>query len=518
MSTVYHEPEVPPREQHTEPPPDAKREWTLVGLGLVGLVAILGLVLAALAFARSESADEKATTVEAAVVTPVGASAAAAAAAPTLEQAKGVPFEKYEWVDPTLPKVPSGPVKEFTVDVDEHNVQVKSDLAPTNAWTYTVNGKIYKGTAASPPIVVNQGDRVAIKFVNGGSQAMNVSMGHSIDFHSAEVAPSKYYVDVAPGETKMIRFTADHPGVFMYHCATQPVLMHVGNGMAGMMVVKPKGLAPVDRELWVTQGEYYLGKPGAPADMDKLNAGTPDVIAFNGYADQYKTKPITVRKGERIRMYVLNTGPTKWSAFHVIGTIFDKVQSDNGLAHSVQTINLAPSQGAYAEFTLAQEGSYPFVNHSFGDMVKGAAGILRTTHAPKTGGEGAAPAATHDMGNGQKMAGHDMGAGAGASAGNVDVAFGEMWLKSSATEVKAGKVTFSVDNQGTATHQFAIVPAPAQVTGGTPDLSNAVVQGKALSGGASETVTADLKPGKYELVCTMPGHYAAGQKMAFTVR
>ena len=48
----------------------------------------------------------------------------------------------------------------------------------------------------------------------------------------------------------------------------------------------------------------------------------------------------------------------------------------------VQTINLAPSQGGWVEFTLGEEGSYPFVTHAFGDMVKGALGILQTRHAP----------------------------------------------------------------------------------------------------------------------------------------
>jgi hypothetical protein len=43
----------------------------------------------------------------------------------------------------------------------------------------------------------------------------------------------------------------------------------------------------------------------------------------------------------------------------------------------------APSQGGWVEFTLDHEGNYPFVTHSFGDMVKGAAGILHTTGAPK---------------------------------------------------------------------------------------------------------------------------------------
>ena len=77
-------------------------------------------------------------------------------------------------------------------------------------------------------MVVEQGDRSPSRFVNGGSKAMHVTMAHSIDFHSAEVAPSKYYVDVAPGKSETIAFVAKHPGVFMYHCATQPVLMHTG--------------------------------------------------------------------------------------------------------------------------------------------------------------------------------------------------------------------------------------------------------------------------------------------------
>ena len=79
-------------------------------------------------------------------------------------------------VDPTLPAVPAGAVKKFTVDVLQHVTQVDPDLAPTEAWSYAVNGKAYRGTAASPPIVVNQGDKVQITFVNGGSKAMAVNM------------------------------------------------------------------------------------------------------------------------------------------------------------------------------------------------------------------------------------------------------------------------------------------------------------------------------------------------------
>jgi nitrite reductase (NO-forming) len=276
------------------------------------------------------------------------------------------------------------------MDVYEHVTKVSDALAPTRVWSYGVNGTEHRGTGVSGPMVVEVGDKVEVTLVNGGSKAANVQFPHSIDYHSSEMAPNEHFTDIAPGETKVLKFTAKHPGVFMYHCATQPVLMHTGAGMVGMMVVKPKNLAPVDHELWMTQQEFYLGEPGKDADMAKMEAKKPDVIAFNGYANQYKDHPITVGKGETVRMFVLNAGPSIWSAFHVIGTVFDKTVVEGVEGSDSQTVNLAPSQGGYVEFTLDEEGTYPFVTHAFGDAVKGAIGSLQTTNAP-TGGGG------HDM-------------------------------------------------------------------------------------------------------------------------
>ena len=354
-------------------------------------------------------------------------------------------------------------------------------------------------------MVVTEGDTVDFTLVNGSTKAMNVTMPHSMDFHSAEVNPGKRYADLAPGKSMHYRFVAEHPGVFMYHCATQPVLMHTGMGMVGMFVVKPKHLAPVDKELWMTQQEYYLGKPGKAGDMAKMEAKKPDVIAFNGYANQYKDNPITVKRGERVRMYVLNAGPSIWSAFHVIGTVFDRTVVEGRPGADSQTMNLAPSQGGWAEFTLAEEGGYPFVTHAFADAVKGAIGVLQTEHAPKA-------AAGHDMGGGrrarQPRRRHSHRRRRDLRR-HVD--------QGSAPTVKAGKVTFGVKNEGATMHGLAMVAAPAKVEGGMVDHSTFLAKGADLAGGASETVSADLKPGKYELICHMAGHYAAGQTMPFEV-
>ena len=233
--------------------------------------------------------------------------------------------------------------------------------------------------------------------------------------------------------------------------------------------------------------------------MAKMAAEKPDVMAFNGYANQYKANPITVRRGERIRMYVLDAGPSKWSAFHVIGTVFDTTHVEGVVGHDSQTVNFAPSQGGWVEFTLDEEGNYPFVTHAFGDMIKGAAGILHTTGAPKVP---VAPAVTE--------------APATAKA-DVNTTLGEMWVKADKTTVDAGKVTFAVKNAGATMHGLAIVADPAKAPDGMLDPSTYLAKGKDLAAGATDTVAADLKPGRYELVCFLPGHYAAGQKLPFEV-
>lgn len=470
-----------------------RHEWTLVWIGLTALVALLAVAIAVSALAMS--ADDEA--VSAAPTLPADANPAAA---PTLAQAQGVDFEPFQPVDATLP----APVTKVDVDVFQHVTQVSEELAPTEVWSFAVNGKYYRGTGVSAPIVVEEGTKVEFSITNGMDKSMNVDLPHSLDFHSAEVNPGTRYADLAPGKTMSYTFEAKHPGVFMYHCATQPVLMHTGAGMVGMMIVKPKNLPPVDKELWMTQQEYYIGQPGQDADMAKMQAKTPDVIAFNGYANQYQKNPITVAKDEKVRMYVLNAGPSVWSAFHVIGTVFDRTVVEGQVGRHAQTINLAPSQGGWVEFSLDEEGTYPFVTHGFGDMVKGALGVLATPNAPKAPGHGGEPAA-----------GADNKAAAGGNTANVTL--GEMWIKSDVPSVKAGEVTFNVNNEGATMHGLAIVKAPAKAPGGVLDEKSFLAKGKDLMGGDTETLKAKLEPGDYELVCYVAGHYVAGQKLAFKV-
>ncbi len=141
-----------------------RREWTLVLLGLTALVAVLAAILALAAFAGSSGDDPQRAAAPATNETP-GVPAAAGAAAATLADAADVAFEPFKRVDPTLP----APVTKIDVDVFQHVTQVSKDLAPTEVWSYAVNGEYHRGTGVSTPNGVEQGGEVA--FCNNNSTA-----------------------------------------------------------------------------------------------------------------------------------------------------------------------------------------------------------------------------------------------------------------------------------------------------------------------------------------------------------
>jgi uncharacterized cupredoxin-like copper-binding protein len=297
--------------------------------------------------------------------------------------------------------------------------------------------------------------------------------------------------------------------------------MHTGAGMTGMFLVKPRNLPPAAKELWLVQGEYYIGKPGGLADEAKMQAETPDVIAFNGYANQYKFAPITVPVGKTVRLYVLNAGPSKWSAFHVIGTLFDTVDEEGVVSHGAQTVSLAPAEGAWVDLTLPQAGDYTFLTHAFGDMTKGAAGVLRTVGAPAPKVTGPAPTGGSTSpvlpGASMPMSAAPAPAASSGPAGTIATTMGDMWVRTAATTAKAGKVTFAVTNNGQMSHWLGIMRVPVAMKSGLLNPAAVLAKSAELSPGQSGTMAVTLSPGTYELVCLEPGHYNAGQHETFTV-
>ena len=234
-------------------------------------------------------------------------------------------------------------------------------------------------------IRIREGDLVEFHLNNHPSS----KMPHNIDLHAVTGpgggAASSF---TAPGHSSQFSFKALNPGLYVYHCATAPVGMHVGNGMYGLILVEPKsGLPPVDKEYYVMQGEFYttgrFGDEGLQYfDQNKAVEERPTYVVFNGAVSSLVgDKAITANVGEKVRIFVGNGGPNLISSFHVIGEIFDHVYVEGGTVPSQQNVQttLIPAGGsAIVDFKVEVPGTYVLVDHSlFRAFNKGALGMLK---------------------------------------------------------------------------------------------------------------------------------------------
>ena len=246
-----------------------------------------------------------------------------------------------------------------------------------NFWTFggQVPGKFIR---------VRVGDLVEFHLKNDPSS----KLPHNIDLH-AVTGPGGGAVSTftAPGHETQFSFTVLNPGLFIYHCATAPVGMHIANGMYGLILVEPKeGLPKVDKEFYVCQGDFYTqggyGESGLqPFDMEKALEENPDYVVFNGKVGAMTgDNSLKAKVGETVRLFVGNGGPGLTSSFHVIGEIFDNVYPEGGstLNHNVQTTLIPPGGSAITEFKLEVPGNFILVDHAiFRAFNKGALGILQ---------------------------------------------------------------------------------------------------------------------------------------------
>jgi nitrite reductase (NO-forming) len=292
---------------------------------------------------------------------------------------QGKPIDAILTAPPLVPP-PTGrstPAKVIvTLDVIEKEMPISEGVTYT-FWTFG-------GTVPGSFIRVRQGDTVEFHLRN----MPDSKMPHNIDLHGVTGpgggATSSFS---APGHSSQFTFKALNAGLYVYHCATAPVGMHVANGMYGLILVEPpEGLPPVDREYYVMQGDFYTTgkyreKGLQPFDMEKAIIEQPTYVLFNGSEGALTgDNALVANVGETVRLYVGNGGPNLVSSFHVIGEIFDKVWYEGGtrFQENVQTTLIPAGGAAMMEFHLEVPGSYILVDHSlFRAFNKGALGILK---------------------------------------------------------------------------------------------------------------------------------------------
>lgn len=336
-------------------------------LAPLAIIAIVIAVFAAVVAIYAHQNDGSSTV----AATAPSADAAAVATEQVAEKKLKADF-KMKTFDPKTAPVEPGD-KTFELLATEKNIEVDGKVR--RMWTFN-------NTVPGPALRAVVGDTITIKIKN----APDSQYFHSVDYHASRMSLGGGGVQVGPGKKGEFKFKLEYPGVFMYHCATAPVLHHIGMGMYGMLIVQPKeGFGKPMPELAITQSELY-------ANMADLEAGKPDAMAFNGIPNQYSKKPIMMKADTDVRMFVLNAGPSEQSSFHVIGTIYDRVFEDGNprnVTYGRQVLGIATSGGGVFEMKLKGEGLYPFVTHQFNHAAMGAIGVMVAGDGKD--GPGAAP-------------------------------------------------------------------------------------------------------------------------------
>jgi nitrite reductase (NO-forming) len=286
--------------------------------------------------------------------------------------------------DALLPP-PAGAEQRLTLEISEHALEIAPSVV--------MDAMTFGGTVVGPVLRSELGARLTVDLVNRGS------MGHSLDLHAGRVSPDEVMRTIPPGQQLEYTITTDHAGVWLYHCSTMPMTVHLAAGMLGALIVPPAGLEAADREYVLVQSDHYLVPEGTagfeeamhegahPVSPAKIAAERPDFTVFNGHANQYVHSPLEARVGERVRLWVLAAGPSRGISFHVVGGVFDTVfkegeyllRPDNETGGGAQALDLAAAQGGFVELVFTEPGTYTAVNHAFADMERGARALIRVT-------------------------------------------------------------------------------------------------------------------------------------------
>jgi nitrite reductase (NO-forming) len=240
----------------------------------------------------------------------------------------------------------------------------------------------YNGHVPGPFIRARLGDTLEVHLKN--REGNNT---HTVDFHAVTGPGGGAPVLMAnPGQETIGAFKLLKPGLFVYHCAGNPIPAHIASGLYGLLLVEPEGGLPkVDREFYVMQSEFYtvgaLGEHGLQAySSRKAAAETPEYVVFNGHASSLIGKgALKAKVGESVRIFFGNIGPNKVSSFHIIGLTFDRVYREGGLVNAnenVQTTLVPSGSASVVEFQLKVPGSYALVDHSIFRTERGALGLL----------------------------------------------------------------------------------------------------------------------------------------------
>ncbi len=211
------------------------------------------------------------------------------------------------------------------------------------AWTY--NGQV-----PGPTIRATEGDRLRVRFANGGSHP------HTIHFHGIHAANMDgVFEPVMPGDEFVYEFDAKPMGLHLYHCHAVPLKKHIAKGLYGAFIVDPPEPRPPAREMVMVLN-------GFDTNFD----GENEIYAANTVAFAYQREPIRIVKGELQRIYMVNaTEFDPINSMHLHGNFFSLYRTGTTLAPQeyTDTVMLCQGERHILEFTYEDVGRFMFHAH-----------------------------------------------------------------------------------------------------------------------------------------------------------
>jgi FtsP/CotA-like multicopper oxidase with cupredoxin domain len=237
-------------------------------------------------------------------------------------------------------------VREWEIVAEDKEIEVAPGVKYA-AWTY--NRRV-----PGPTLRARQGERLRIHFVNGSSHP------HTIHFHGihrdlSDGVPGIGAGNIEAGGSTVYEFDAEPFGLHLYHCHSTPLAEHIAKGLYGAFVIDPEQGRPQADELVMVMN-------GFDTNFDHSN----EVYAVNSVAFAYLERPIQVKRGELVRIYLVNAlefDPV--NSFHVHANFFDYYPTGTRLEPRDFTDTVVQGQGerGILELRFPYTGKYMFHAH-----------------------------------------------------------------------------------------------------------------------------------------------------------
>ena len=232
-------------------------------------------------------------------------------------------------------------VREWTVEARDKEIEVAPGVKYA-AWTF--NGRV-----PGPTLRAREGERLRIRFINGSGHP------HTMHFHGIHTAEMDGVPGLgaglveARGGSTVYEFDAEPFGLHLYHCHAPPLATHIAKGLHGAFLIDPaKGRPAAD--------EMVMVMNGFDTNFDRSN----EVYAANSIPFAYMDEPISVKRGELLRLYLVNMLEFDLvNSFHLHGNFFQYFPTGTSLepAEFTDTVMQCQGQRGILEMRFPSPGS-----------------------------------------------------------------------------------------------------------------------------------------------------------------